>query len=64
MLHLHVTDAPFLFSVYSNAMQENGNTLLYNGFIEELVDILEVKNEQLMVCLLDFINMEIVYQKL
>ena len=30
-------------------MQDNVNTLLYNGFIEELVDILEVKNDHLMV---------------
>ena len=36
-------------AVYSNAMQDNVNTLLYNGFIEELVDILEVKNDHLMV---------------
>lgn len=38
-----------LIAVYSNAMQENVNTLLYNGLIEELVDILEVKQEKLMV---------------
>ena len=37
------------FSVYANAMQENVSTLLYNGFIEELVDVLEVKDENLMV---------------
>ena len=38
-------------------MQENVNTLLYNDFIEELVDVLEVKDEKLMVgtIYLDFI---------
>ncbi|XP_053377275.1 E3 ubiquitin-protein ligase HUWE1-like isoform X3 [Mercenaria mercenaria] len=33
--------------VYSNAMQENINSLLYPGFIEELVDIVELKKENL-----------------
>ncbi len=35
--------------VYSNAIQENVNMLLYNGLIEELVDILEVKDSKLLV---------------
>ena len=38
-----------MFVVYSNAIQENVNTLLYSGFTEELVDILELKTEKLMV---------------
>ena len=35
--------------VYSNAIQDNVNMLLYNGLIEELVDILEVKDAKLLV---------------
>ena len=35
--------------VYSNAIQDNVNMLLYNGLIEELVDILEVKDPKLLV---------------
>ena len=38
-----------VIAVYSNAIQENVNTLLYNGLIEELVDILEVKDKRLLV---------------
>lgn len=36
--------------VYCNAMsvQENTNSILYNGFIEELVDVLELKNNRLL----------------
>ena len=37
--------------VYSNAIQDNVNMLLYNGLIEELVDILEVKDAKLLVSL-------------
>ncbi|KAK3103700.1 hypothetical protein FSP39_021121 [Pinctada imbricata] len=33
--------------VYSNAIQENMNALLYPGLIEELVDIVEVKDDNL-----------------
>lgn len=35
--------------VYCNAIaiQENGNNILYNGFIEELVDVLEIKSNKL-----------------
>ena len=51
----------FSIAVYSNAMQENVNTLLYNGLIEELVDILEVKHEKLMVGILFFLLIYIVY---
>lgn len=35
-------------SVYSNALQENLNSVLYNGFIEELVDVLGLQDTQLM----------------
>lgn len=35
--------------VYSNALQDNLNTLLYSGLIEELVDVLELKDPRLMV---------------
>ncbi|GIY82206.1 e3 ubiquitin-protein ligase HUWE1 [Caerostris extrusa] len=34
-------------SVYCNAVPENVNSLLYNGLIEELVDVLELQNENL-----------------
>ncbi|XP_064633553.1 E3 ubiquitin-protein ligase HUWE1-like isoform X3 [Lineus longissimus] len=34
--------------VYSNAIQDSVNSLLYNGLIEELVDILELKDPKLM----------------
>ena len=36
--------------VYCNAMsvQDNSNNILYNGFIEELVDVLELKNNKLL----------------
>ena len=36
--------------VYCNAMsvQENTNSILYNGFIEELVDVLELKSNRLL----------------
>ncbi|GIX92131.1 e3 ubiquitin-protein ligase HUWE1 [Caerostris darwini] len=33
--------------VYCNAVPENVNSLLYNGLIEELVDVLELQNENL-----------------
>ncbi|XP_064606987.1 E3 ubiquitin-protein ligase HUWE1-like isoform X3 [Liolophura sinensis] len=33
--------------VYSNAIQENLNTLLYNGLIEELVDVVELSDSYL-----------------
>ena len=38
--------------VYSNAIQDNVSMLLYNGLIEELVDILEVKDPKLLVIIL------------
>jgi len=37
--------------VYSNSAQEHLNTILYTGFVEELVDILELKDAHLTVCL-------------
>ncbi|KAG1657518.1 E3 ubiquitin-protein ligase HUWE1 [Nymphon striatum] len=33
--------------VYSNALQDNSSSLLYNGLIEELVDVLELKDPNL-----------------
>lgn len=37
------------FAVYSNALQESANSILYNGLIEELVDVLQITDKQLMV---------------
>ncbi|XP_051864982.1 E3 ubiquitin-protein ligase HUWE1 isoform X6 [Pristis pectinata] len=34
--------------VYSNALQESANSILYNGLIEELVDVLQISDKQLM----------------
>lgn len=34
----------FLFAVYSNSAQEYLNTLLYSGFVEELVEVLELQD--------------------
>ena len=39
----------FSLLVYSNAIQENMNALLYPGFIEELVDIVELQDEKIVV---------------
>lgn len=39
----------FFFAVYSNALQESANSILYNGLIEELVDVLQITNKQLVV---------------
>ncbi|XP_060263784.1 E3 ubiquitin-protein ligase HUWE1 isoform X32 [Ovis aries] len=36
------------FAVYSNALQESANSILYNGLIEELVDVLQITDKQLM----------------
>uniref|UniRef100_A0A674AEY3 E3 ubiquitin-protein ligase HUWE1 n=1 Tax=Salmo trutta TaxID=8032 RepID=A0A674AEY3_SALTR len=33
--------------VYSNALQESANSILYNGLIEELVDVLQITDRQL-----------------
>jgi len=46
--------------VYSNAAQEHLNTILYTGFVEELVDILELKDANLTVsfCSLSFCQMQ------
>ena len=38
-----------LLLVYSNAIQENMNALLYPGFIEELVDIVELQDDKIVV---------------
>lgn len=38
-----------LSTVYSNALQESANSILYNGLIEELVDVLQITDKQLMV---------------
>ena len=35
--------------MYSNAIQENMNALLYPGFIEELVDIVELQDDKIVV---------------
>lgn len=35
--------------MYSNALQESANSILYNGLIEELVDVLQITDKQLMV---------------
>lgn len=37
------------FLVYSNALQESANSILYNGLIEELVDVLQITDKQLVV---------------
>lgn len=37
------------FVVYSNALQESANSILYNGLIEELVDVLQITDKQLVV---------------
>lgn len=35
--------------MYSNALQESANSILYNGLIEELVDVLQITDKQLVV---------------
>lgn len=39
----------FPSTVYSNALQESANSILYNGLIEELVDVLQITDKQLVV---------------
>lgn len=39
----------WVFVVYSNALQESANSILYNGLIEELVDVLQITDKQLVV---------------
>lgn len=39
----------FPSAVYSNALQESANSILYNGLIEELVDVLQITDRQLVV---------------
>lgn len=50
-LLLQVLTADFFcfFAVYSNALQESANSILYNGLIEELVDVLQITDKQLVV---------------
>lgn len=43
-------------------MQENINSLLYPGFIEELVDIVELKQDNLVVCSLCDIKYHLVLE--
>lgn len=45
----------FGFPVYSNAIQENMNSLLYPGLIEELVDIVELKDNTFVVSFHSFL---------
>lgn len=40
---------PSVPAVYSNALQESASSILYNGLIEELVDVLQITDKQLMV---------------
>lgn len=51
-LQFYFQSIEYLFSgfpVYSNAIQENMNSLLYPGLIEELVDIVELKDNTFVV---------------
>ena len=43
------SDVFCFFAVYSNALQESANSILYNGLIEELVDVLQITDKQLVV---------------
>lgn len=47
--------------VYSSSMGENVNSLLYNGFIEELVDILELKTDDLVVSCRNLVTIHILW---
>ena len=44
-----IKNIQYVFAVYSNAIQENMNALLYPGFIEELVDIVELPDDKIVV---------------
>jgi len=46
----------FTVAVYSNAIQDNINSLLYPGFIEELVDIIELKMNNIVVSIEELLN--------
>lgn len=48
------SDVFSFFAVYSNALQESANSILYNGLIEELVDVLQITDKQLVVKYLTF----------
>lgn len=43
-------------AVYSNALQESANSILYNGLIEELVDVLQITDKQLVVSVSSWVN--------
>ena len=43
VIHIHTTYV-FLFLVYSNAPQEVVDPLIYEGFVEELVEVLEIRD--------------------
>ena len=45
------TIIPVNVLVYSNSLGDNVNSLLYNGFIEELVDILQLPDKNMLVSL-------------
>uniref|UniRef100_A0A2K5QGQ4 E3 ubiquitin-protein ligase HUWE1 n=1 Tax=Cebus imitator TaxID=2715852 RepID=A0A2K5QGQ4_CEBIM len=47
--------------VYSNALQESANSILYNGLIEELVDVLQITDKQLMVSIYRLSNSYLKY---
>lgn len=49
LLQVLTADLFFFFAVYSNALQESANSILYNGLIEELVDVLQITDKQLVV---------------
>lgn len=49
LLQVLTADLFCLFAVYSNALQESANSILYNGLIEELVDVLQITDKQLVV---------------
>lgn len=49
ILHALISNFLCLFAVYSNALQESANSILYNGLIEELVDVLQITDKQLVV---------------
>lgn len=49
LLQVLTADIFCFFAVYSNALQESANSILYNGLIEELVDVLQITDKQLVV---------------
>ena len=53
---MDVSLSPLTVAVYSNAIQDNINSLLYPGFIEELVDIIELKMNNIVVSIEELLN--------